>query len=150
MLFRSDLSVLGGIMDNGTNIKSHWYFTIDCKYPTFLQRKWIEDEDMEEEYMELEGFTSGSSSSSGLNGEHNNEWQFWNETDGITVDEVIDCIIKRCDEELKDLSPMPFGDLQVTSWVPQYAFEGCNDIFWERFNRKDLKAIVKNPWGGGK
>lgn len=56
----------------------------------------------------------------------------------------------------ENLVKAPFKELQVTSWTPEYCFNGCGELFWERFrkssmsicgNRRHFWTLVNNPWG---
>ncbi len=40
-----------------------------------------------------------------------------------------------------------FDDLQVTCFPPYYTFPGCENIFWDRFGRHNLRPLIKKAWG---
>lgn len=40
-----------------------------------------------------------------------------------------------------------FDDLQVTCFPPYYTFPGCENIFWDRFGRHNLRPFIKKSWG---
>jgi hypothetical protein len=55
------------------------------------------------------------------------------------------------DGVLPYLAPLPFDELQVTSFPPYYTFLGCEERFWEKFkasvDSRYLWSLVTRPWG---
>jgi hypothetical protein len=45
------------------------------------------------------------------------------------------------------LRPLPFAELWVHSFPPFYTFKGCEKVFWSRFDKRNLRALIKRPYG---
>ncbi len=40
-----------------------------------------------------------------------------------------------------------FDGLWVYTFPPSYTFKGCEEVFWSRFDKRNLRAIIKKPYG---
>ena len=64
---------------------------------------------------------------------------------------VVEDVWLLVEQMLPYLGPLPFDELQVTSFPPHYTFPGCEAVFWEKFkssvSRTYLWSLVRKPWG---
>ncbi len=47
----------------------------------------------------------------------------------------------------KYLRPLPFAELWVHSFPPSYHFPECEELFWSRFDKRNLRSLVTCPHG---
>lgn len=138
--------------DDGSGSHKYWHLDIDANInPNRVVNTITWDERNDEgDYSHsapaIEGFRSGYSSI----GENRSErsWTMENSIETLTPGEVAAHVASGLDELSLYANELPFKSLQVTSWVPSYCFKDCHNTFWERFDRKALRSIVKDPWGG--
>jgi len=65
----------------------------------------------------------------------------------IRFEPVVGHLVLIWDSASKHLGRLPFTELQVTSFPQYYSFPGSETIFWKRFDRRNLRALVARPWG---
>lgn len=67
--------------------------------------------------------------------------------DRMDPERLVDVVVEETNKMLPYLDRGRFDRLQVTDFPPYYAFPGCEELFWSRFDRAYFRNIVRDPWG---
>ncbi|MFA6445796.1 MAG: hypothetical protein WCW14_00910 [Candidatus Paceibacterota bacterium] len=67
--------------------------------------------------------------------------------DKVDPEAIADGIGDVIDQIADILEGGQFSELQVTGFPPYYTFPGCEVGFWNKFNRSELRRLVRRAWG---